>query len=60
MRKKKENEKQLKWILGTGKKDYCKPVRAGNFWNKNYIEYESIENRNKALSVKEYLKIFYT
>ena len=35
--------------------DYYKPIRAGNFWNNNYIEYESSGDRSKNLSVKEYL-----
>ena len=26
-----------------------------NFWSNHYIEYESNENRNKALSVEKYL-----
>ena len=30
-------------------------IRVGSFWNKNYIEYESNGNRNKSLSLKEYL-----
>ena len=58
--RKKRKWKTMKMDIRNGKKDYCKPVRAGNFWSKNYIEYESIENRNKAVSVKEYLTIFYT
>ena len=29
--------------------------RVGSFWNNNYIEYERNSNRNKHLSVKEYL-----
>ena len=37
------------------KKDYRKPIRVGNFWNNNYIEYESSGDRNKNLSIKEYL-----
>ena len=32
-----------------------KSVRVNNFWSKNYIEYGSKGNRNKALSVKEHL-----
>ena len=32
--------------------DYYKPVSVGNFWNNNYIEYESNSDRNKKLSVK--------
>ena len=35
--------------------NYYKPVRVRNFWSNNYIEYESSGNRNKALSVEEYL-----
>ena len=32
-----------------------KPVRVGNFCSNNYIEYKSNGNRNKTLSVEEYL-----
>ena len=35
--------------------NYYKPVRVSNFWSNNYIEYESNGDRNKALSVEEYL-----
>ena len=35
--------------------NYYKPVRVSNFWSKNYTEYESNSDRNKALSVEEYL-----
>ena len=35
--------------------DYYKLIRVGNFWNNNYIEYESNSDRNKDLSLKEYL-----
>ena len=34
---------------------YYKPIRADNFWNNNYIEYQSSGDRNKGLLVKEYL-----
>ena len=27
--------------------NYYKPVREGNFWNNNYIEYDSNGNKNK-------------
>ena len=30
-----------------------KPIRVGNFWNENYIKYETNSDRSK--SVKEYL-----
>ena len=32
-----------------------KPVRDGNFWSNNYIEYESDGDENKALSTEEYI-----
>ena len=35
--------------------DYYKRVRIGDFCSKNYIEYESNSDRNKTLSVEEYL-----
>ena len=35
--------------------NYYKPVRVNNFWSNNYIEYESNSDRNKTLSVEEYL-----
>ena len=37
------------------KEDYYKQVRLGDFWNNNYIEYENNDDRNKALSIEEYL-----
>ena len=32
-----------------------KPVRVNNFWINNYIEYESNSDRNRTISVVEYL-----
>ena len=32
-----------------------KPIRVGKFWNNNYIEYKSNGDKNKNLSVREYL-----
>ena len=34
--------------------DHYKPVRVGNFWSKNYVEYGSKGERSKILSIKEY------
>ena len=31
------------------------PVRVGNFWSNYYIEYKSNCDRNKTLSVQEYV-----
>ena len=35
--------------------NYYKQVKVSNFWSNNYIEYESNVDRNKTLSVEEYL-----
>ena len=35
--------------------DYYKPVTVGNIWSNNYIEYEGKGDRNKTLSVENYL-----
>ena len=35
--------------------NYYKPVKVGNFWSSNYIDYKSNSDRNKILSVEEYL-----
>ena len=37
------------------KKKTFKPVSVINFWSNNYIEYESNCDRNKTISVEEYL-----
>ena len=36
--------------------DYYKPNRVGNLWDSNYIEYESNADKNKNLSLDEYLQ----
>ena len=35
--------------------NYYKPVRLNNFWSNNYIEYKSNGDKNRIISVKEYL-----
>ena len=35
--------------------NYYKPVRVSNLWSNNYIGYESNGDKNKTLSVEEYL-----
>ena len=35
--------------------DYYKPERVNNFWNNNYIEYESNGDKNRNLSLDKYL-----
>ena len=34
---------------------YYKPIKTNDAFNSNYIEYESKGNKNKTLSIKEYL-----
>ena len=36
-------------------KNYYKPVRVSKFWSNNYIEYKTNSDRNKKLSIEEYL-----
>ena len=36
------------------KKNYYKPLRV-NFWSNNYIQYKSNSDKNRILSVEEYL-----
>ena len=38
-----------------GEENYYKPVRVSNFWSNIYIEYESNGDRNKTLSLEEYI-----
>ena len=35
--------------------NYYKPVTKSNFWSSNYIKYESNDDRNKTISLEEYL-----
>ena len=35
--------------------NYYKLVRVNNFWSNNYIEYKSNDDRNKTLSVEQYV-----
>ena len=63
-RKKKQNEKIIKDKIIADirtlfeqekEEDYYKPKRVSNFWNNNYIEYESNSGKNKNLSLDEYI-----
>ena len=63
IREKKEiNERLLKHriisdirTLFEQEENYCKPKWVSNFWNNNYIEYESNGDKNRNLSLDEYL-----
>ena len=62
-KRKKENEeiegriiRYIREIFEQEEKDYYEPtIRLVNFWNNNYIKYERSCDRNKNLTVKEYL-----
>ena len=47
--------RDIKTVFEHKEENYYKPVRVNNFWSNNYIEYESNGDRNKTLSVAEYL-----
>ena len=55
----KANEDRIIWdiksLFEQQEEDYYKPGRAGNFYSNNYIEHESNGDKNKTLSIKEYL-----
>ena len=45
----------IKNLLEHEEENYYEPVRLSDFWSNNYIEYESNGDRNKTLSVEEYI-----
>ena len=50
--------KQIIWdirALFKQESDNYQAIRVDNFWDNNYIEYESNGNKNKSLSVQEYV-----
>ena len=54
--RKETNDTAIKYIrnlLEHEEKNYFKPVKVNNFWNNNYVEYESNSDKNKTLSVKK-------
>ena len=48
------NKNPLKKIKSV-KNTWYKPNRVSNFWNNNYIEYESNCDKNRNLSLAKYL-----
>ena len=62
-KKKKQNERiiknkiirDIKTRFEQEEENYYKPKRASNFWNKNYVEYESNCDENSDLSLNVYL-----
>ena len=66
-RKKKHNKNVIKDGIIRGirtlfelekEEDYLETKRLSNFWNNNYIRYESNSDKNRTLSLDEYLDKF--
>ena len=62
MKKNEHNEKLIKdrlirdiWTLFEQEEDYYRPEMVNNFWNNRYIEYETNGDKNRTLSLSEYL-----
>ena len=47
--------RDIQTLFEQEEKDYYKPKRLNNFWNNNYVDYESNGNKNRNLSQDEYL-----
>ena len=45
----------IKNLFEQEEEDFYKPVRVGNIYSYNYIEYGNNGDKNKSLSIKEYL-----
>ena len=43
------------WERNQQEKDYYETKRVSNFWNNNYIEYVSNGDKNRDLSLDEYI-----
>lgn len=48
-----QNKQRLQEYIES-EKDYYKPVSVRNFWNNNFIKYESSGDKDKTLSIKTY------
>ena len=51
-KKKNKAIRNIRNLFEHEEKDYCKPVKVGNFWSNNYMEYNSDGNRNETLTVE--------
>ena len=47
--------RDIRTLLESDEDDYYKTIKTGNTFSSNYTEYESNGDKNKSLSVKEYL-----
>ena len=47
--------RDIRTLFESDKEDYYKPIRNGNAFSSNYIEYESNRNNDKILLIDDYL-----
>ena len=47
--------REIRTLFEQEDEDYYKPGRVSDFWNNNYIEYKSNGDKNRNLSLDEYL-----
>ena len=45
----------MRILFASDAEDNCEPVRIGHSFSSNYIEYESNGDKDKKLSIEEYL-----
>ena len=50
-----KKDRDIKNLFEYEEEDYHKPLRVGNWWNSKYVEHQSNGDRNKILSVQQYL-----
>ena len=47
--------RDIKTLYKSDEEDYYKPIRTGNAFSSNYIEYGNYRYKDKTLSIEEYL-----
>ena len=47
--------RDIRFLFEPDEEDYYEPVRTGNAFSSNFIEYEGNGDKNKTLSIDEYL-----
>ena len=47
--------KDIKTLFESDEEDYYKPIRTGNIFSSNYIEYQSNGNKDKTLFIDDYI-----
>ena len=45
----------MRTLFKSDEEDYCKPIRIGNAFSSNCIEYESKGDKDKMFSIKNFL-----